>query len=102
MKEFFSGDKILSMKPSYYITAEVPEMWFSPEVVWAIRGSDFTVSPVHKAAIGLVHPSRGISIRFPRFLHAVSDRNPEDCSTSVDVAEMFHTQTRKMNVTAKH
>ncbi|KAK3218320.1 hypothetical protein Dsin_012290 [Dipteronia sinensis] len=68
MKECFSGDKILSKKPSYYRTAEVPDMWFPPEVVWEIRGADFTVSPVHQAAIGLVHPSRGISIRFPRFI----------------------------------
>ncbi|KAI9162037.1 hypothetical protein LWI28_023160 [Acer negundo] len=101
MKECFSGDKILSKMPSYYRTAEVPDMWFPPEVVWEIRGADFTVSPVHQAAIGLVHPSRGISIRFPRFISSVSDRNPEDCSTAADVAEMFHSQTRKMDVTAK-
>ncbi|KAL9427711.1 hypothetical protein AB3S75_029819 [Citrus x aurantiifolia] len=101
MKEFFSGDKILLKKPSYYRTAEVPDMWFSPEVVWEIRGADFTISPVHQAAIGLVHPSRGISIRFPRFIRLVSDRNPDECSTAPDIAEMFHSQTRKMDVTAK-
>lgn len=101
MKECFSGDKILLKKPSYYRTAEVPDMWFSPEVVWEIRGADFTISPVHQAAIGLVHPSRGISIRFPRFIRLVSDRNPDECSTAADIAEMFHSQTRKMDVTAK-
>lgn len=101
MKEFFSGDKVLLKKPSYYRTAEVPDMWFSPEVVWEIRGADFTVSPVHQAAIGLVHPSRGISIRFPRFIRLVSDRNPDECSTAADIGEMFRSQTRKMDVTAK-
>ncbi|KAM7278267.1 hypothetical protein ACFE04_005401 [Oxalis oulophora] len=98
MKEFFSEDKILSKKPPYYQTAEVPDMWFSPELVWEIRGADFTVSPVHQAALGMVHPSRGISIRFPRFIRSVSDRNPEECSTAADIAEMFHSQTRKMDV----
>ncbi|GAB4832343.1 hypothetical protein Ancab_006359 [Ancistrocladus abbreviatus] len=98
MKEFFSGDKILSKKPPYYRTAETPDMWFSPELVWAIRGADLTVSPVYQAAVGLVHPSRGISLRFPRFIHPVTDRRPEDCSTSADIAEMFHAQTRKMAV----
>ncbi|XVF71531.1 hypothetical protein PTKIN_Ptkin12aG0045500 [Pterospermum kingtungense] len=101
MKEFFSGDRILSKKPSYYQTAEEPDMWFSPELVWEIRGADFTVSPVHQAAVGLVHPSRGISVRFPRFIRTVSDRNPEECSTAADIAEMFHSQTRKMNVTVE-
>lgn len=101
MKELFSGDKVLSKKPPYYQTGEAPDMWFCPQVVWEIRGADFTVSPVHHAAIGLVHPSRGISIRFPRFIRRVSDRNPEDCSTPADIIEMFHSQTRKMDVIAE-
>ncbi|KAF8394005.1 hypothetical protein HHK36_020207 [Tetracentron sinense] len=101
MKEFFSGEKILSKKPLYYQTAEVPDIWFSPELVWEIRGADFTISPVHQAAIGLVHPSRGISIRFPRFIRSVSDRRPEECSTAADIADMFHSQTRKMQVSTE-
>ncbi|WJX77161.1 DNA ligase 6 [Trifolium repens] len=101
MKEFFSEDKMLSKKPPYYQTGETPDMWFSPQLVWEIRGADFTVSPVHHAAIGLVHPSRGISIRFPRFISSVSDRNPEECSTATDIVEMFQLQTRKMDVTTE-
>ncbi|PIN13556.1 ATP-dependent DNA ligase I [Handroanthus impetiginosus] len=98
MKDFFSGDRLLSGKPPYYRTGEVPDMWFSPELVWEIRGADFTVSPVHHAAIGLVHPSRGISVRFPRFIRSVLDRKPEECSTAADIADMFSSQTRKMDV----
>ncbi|KAK2986757.1 hypothetical protein RJ640_010982 [Escallonia rubra] len=101
MKELYSEDKIQTKKPPYYQTAEVPDMWFSPELVWAIRGADFTISPVHQAAIGLAHPTRGISIRFPRFIRALSDRKPEECSTATDIAEMFHSQTRKMDVSAE-
>lgn len=101
MKSFFSGDKILSKKPPYYRTAEVPDMWFSPELVWEIRGADFTVSPVHQAALGLVHPSRGISIRFPRYSRTVSDRKADECSTASDIAEMFCSQTRKMDVASE-
>ncbi|KAK9700226.1 hypothetical protein RND81_08G224900 [Saponaria officinalis] len=102
MKEFFSGDMILYKKPLYYRTDEAPDMWFSAELVWEIRGADLTVSPVHKAAVGIVHPSRGISMRFPRFIRSVSDRQPEDCSTSTDIADMFHSQTRKMDLTGVH
>ncbi|KAK9951173.1 hypothetical protein M0R45_006631 [Rubus argutus] len=101
MKSFFSGDKILSKKPPYYRTAELPDMWFSPELVWEIRGADFTVSPVHQAALGLVHPSRGISIRFPRYIGTVSDRKADECSTASDIAEMFRSQTRKMDVASE-
>lgn len=98
MKDFFTEDKILMKKPPYYDTAEVPDMWFPPELVWEIRGADFTISPVHHAAIGVVRPSQGISVRFPRFVRSVSDRNPEECSTAADIAEMFRSQIRKMDV----
>ena len=50
-------------KPSYYRTDESPDFWFPPTEVWEIRGADLTVSPVHKAAVGHIHPDRGISLR---------------------------------------
>ncbi|KAH9607975.1 hypothetical protein KSS87_020687 [Heliosperma pusillum] len=102
MKDIFSEDKILYKKPVYYRTDESPDMWFPAEIVWEIRGADLTVSPVHKAAVGIVHPSRGISMRFPRFIRSLSDRRPEDCSTSTDIADMFNSQTRKMDLASSH
>ncbi|KAF5765105.1 putative cellulase [Helianthus annuus] len=44
MKEFFIDDKILGKKdkPMYYQTDEEPNMWFTPKLVWEIRGVDFT------------------------------------------------------------
>ncbi|KAG2590844.1 hypothetical protein PVAP13_5NG460200 [Panicum virgatum] len=72
---------------------------FTTEQVWEIRGADLTLSPVHHAAIGLVHPSRGISVRMPRYIRSVPDRSPEDCSTATDIATVFKAQTRKMDVT---
>ena len=39
MKEFYSGDRILPKKPVYYKTDELPELWFSAEQVWEIRGA---------------------------------------------------------------
>ncbi|KAF2951706.1 DNA ligase 6 isoform X2 [Oryza sativa Japonica Group] len=100
MKEFYSGDRILPKKPVYYKTDELPELWFSAEQVWEIRGADLTLSPVHHAAIGLVHPSRGISVRMPRYIRSRPDRSPEDCSTATDVASLFKAQTRKMEVSS--
>ncbi|RLN24176.1 DNA cross-link repair 1 protein isoform X3 [Panicum miliaceum] len=98
MKEFYSGERILPKKPVYYKTDEQPEVWFTTEQVWEIRGADLTLSPVHHAAIGLVHPSRGISVRMPRYIRSVPDRSPEDCRTATDIATMFKAQTRKMDV----
>ncbi|XP_066312342.1 DNA ligase 6 isoform X3 [Miscanthus floridulus] len=101
MKEFYSGERILPKKPVYYKTDEQPELWFTAEQIWEIRGADLTLSPVHHAAIGLVHPSRGISVRMPRYIRSVPDRSPEDCATAADIASMFKAQTRKMDVSSE-
>jgi len=60
--------RLLTSKPPYYATAETPDFWFAPTEVWEIRGADLTISPRHAAAAGRVHPTRGISLRFPRFI----------------------------------
>ena len=39
MKEFFSGERLIPHKPTYYHTLEEPEVWFPPELVWEIRGA---------------------------------------------------------------
>ncbi|WOK98011.1 DNA ligase 6 isoform X1 [Canna indica] len=44
MKEFFSGERLLLRKPSYYQTDESPDLWFPPELVWEIRGAAVQIS----------------------------------------------------------
>ena len=59
--------------------------------------SDLTVSPVHQEVLGLVHPSRGISMRFPIFIRQCIDKKPEDGSTPTDIVDLFKHQTHKMD-----
>lgn len=67
-KERYDKQHVLPCKLSYVNTSETPDVWFTPTEVWEIRGADLTLSPVHKAAVGLLHPERGCSLRFPRFI----------------------------------
>ena len=55
--------KVLPEKRAYYSTNERPDVWFEPNEVWEIRGADLTLSAVHKSAYGLLHPTRGVSLR---------------------------------------
>jgi len=52
----------------YYNTGERCDVWFDATEVWEVRGADLTISPVHRAAFGRLHPDRGCSLRFPRFI----------------------------------
>merc|ERR1712146_567521 len=62
-------------KPVNYITEESDaDEWFNPFAVWELQAADLSLSSKHKGAVGIVHPSRGIGLRFPRFLRERPDK----------------------------
>jgi len=64
--------KLFSQKPDNIGDAKMhPDKWCQPEVVVAISGDSFSVSPTYLG---------GFSIRFPRLIRSVSDKNPYDCT----------------------
>jgi DNA ligase-1 len=76
-------------------TGEVCEFWFKPAEVWEIRAADITISPVHAAGMGLVHPSRGMSLRFPRFIRKRTDKQVEHATTAQQIADIFKAQAQR-------
>ena len=73
-------------------TGERPPYWFRPCEVWEIRGADVTVSPVHRSSVGLVHPERGLSLRFPRFIRKRLDKRLADATTPDQLAAIYKKQ----------
>ncbi|KAL7281676.1 hypothetical protein ACG7TL_004993 [Trametes sanguinea] len=69
-----------------------PEVYFKPQEVWEIRGADITISPVSVAALGLVSQTRGLSLRFPRFISIREDKGIENASTPEFLANMYRNQ----------
>ncbi|MEW5310040.1 MAG: hypothetical protein WDW38_001873 [Sanguina aurantia] len=85
---------IIPQASAYYRWGEtlVPDVWFDPCQVWEVKCADMTISPVHKAAAGLVDPVKGISLRFPRLVRVRDDKNPEDATTAHQVVDMYKSQ----------
>lgn len=59
------------------------DVWLEPKYVWEVKAADMSLSPVYCAAQGDADATRGIALRFPRFIRERDDKNIED-STSAD------------------
>ncbi|PHT33792.1 DNA ligase 1 [Capsicum baccatum] len=86
--------KVIPKPKSYYRYGETinPDVWFEATEVWEVKAADLTISPVHRAAQGIVDPGKGISLRFPRLMRVREDKNPEEASSAEMVADMYNAQ----------
>ena len=74
-----------------------PHSWLEPRVVWEVKAAALSLSPVFRAARGTIpappaEASRGLGLRFPRFLRARPDKAVVDATTSNQLAAMFALQ----------
>ncbi|KAL4706161.1 hypothetical protein ACJJTC_013626 [Scirpophaga incertulas] len=84
-------------QPKHYYRYDIshrPDVWLAPVQVWEVRAADISLSPTHRAAIGLAASDRGLSLRFPRFVRVRDDKTPENATSANQIFHMFLDQDR--------
>ncbi|XP_056116079.1 DNA ligase 1 [Rhinichthys klamathensis goyatoka] len=95
----FLKEHILPKPRPYYRVDQStePDVWLEAVQVWEVKCADLSLSPVYKAAMGLVDPEKGISLRFPRFLRIRDDKKTEDATTGSQIADLYKKQQQIQN-----
>jgi DNA ligase-1 len=84
------------VRPPGVETELSPDRWFRPAVVLEVRGAELSLSPIHRAGVGLVRPGVGFALRFPRFTGRFrDDKGPEDATTAAELLRLYRTQVRR-------
>ncbi|KAH7874590.1 ATP-dependent DNA ligase [Lentinula edodes] len=73
-----------------------PDVYFKPDMVWEIRGADITLSPISIAACHLTSSSKGLSLRFPRFIRVRDDKTIMQASDASFLANLWKSQQGKL------
>ncbi|KDO18783.1 hypothetical protein SPRG_14919 [Saprolegnia parasitica CBS 223.65] len=78
-------------KPTAYRASTLksvqPDVWIPPTEVWEIRAAQLTQSSRYLA--GAREGTKGLGVRFPRFLRPRPDKRPENATTSDQLVELY-------------
>ena len=71
------------------------DVWFNPNIVLEITGSEITISPIHTTNINEIRKGFGLALRFPKFTGKIRmEKSTEDASTDEEVLSLYKGQLK--------
>ena len=73
------------------------DIWFKPNIVLEISGSEITLSPIHTSNTNEIKPGFGFALRFPIFTGKIrEDKDPNQATTTKEITNMYNKQSKKI------
>lgn len=76
----------------YTLPLKKKPIFFEPKIVWEITYADIQKSPEYVCGSYEFGTETGISVRFCRYLRRRPDKDPENCTTSQQLIELYYDQ----------
>ena len=74
------------------------DVWFEPEIVLEVSGSEITISPIHTSNKNEIRKNFGLALRFPIFTGRIrDDKKPQDITTTVEIMNEYEKQLKKVS-----
>jgi DNA ligase-1 len=82
-------------KPNNVVSKIDADVWFNPQVVIEVMGSEITLSSVHTVAMDTVRKGNGLALRFPKFMGRIrSDKGVSDSTSNTELLKMYKRQKK--------
>ena len=89
------SNKVTLKKNPRIISEMEADVWFEPELILEIVGSEITLSPIHKTGLNLIRKGSGFALRFPKFTGKIRyEKAVEDASTDEEVLALYKGQSK--------
>jgi len=73
------------------------DVWFKPNIVLEITGSEITISPIHTANMNEIRKDFGLALRFPIFTGRIrEDKMTQDITTTMEIMNEYRKQLKKV------
>ena len=73
------------------------DIWFEPNLVLEISGSEITISPIHTSNLNEIKTGFGLALRFPIFTGRIrEDKQANQATTTEEIVDMYNKQRKKI------